>query len=117
MNVNSPTPTIVFRLHDYIRKNSNYKIVFKKNGPIILAQIFPNQNNNHTSNNKIFINDYLCPFKKHLLEDAKRLKNFNFKFIWSKHGNVYARLSVNTPILRINNNNDFCNIENSFNKS
>ncbi|XP_037812974.1 uncharacterized protein LOC119604445 [Lucilia sericata] len=67
-------------------------------------------------NNKyIYINDELTFSNRRLLWLAKtKAKEANWKFVWVKHGNIFARKNENSPLFVINNSTDIDNINNAF---
>lgn len=61
--------------------------------------------NEDNSNNKyIYINEHLTPYKRRLLWLAKtKARESNWKFIWTRSGNIYAKKNeISNPILILN---------------
>lgn len=75
---------------------------FKQNGPIL-----PEQINISSSHKNIFINEYLTETNRNLLTQARKLKNTHgTKFIWYKHGFVWAKQNEETQSFRISSITD-----------
>lgn len=57
---------------------------------------------------KIYVHDHLTPSNKKLLKDCKLLcSSKEYKYIWVKHCNIYARKADQAPLLHIRSTNDF----------
>ena len=85
---------IIIAEFNQIQIKEKMQLNFKTNGPPIHKQILKT-NDTVNNNRKIYINDYLCPYKKQLFEEAKKLKEkFNFKYVWNKNGNLFLRFEV-----------------------
>ncbi|XP_059221586.1 putative leucine-rich repeat-containing protein DDB_G0290503 [Stomoxys calcitrans] len=55
----------------------------------------------------IYINDQLTASKRHLLWMAKnKASDANWKFVWVKHGEIYARKIEKSPVVNINCESD-----------
>ncbi|KAH6943525.1 hypothetical protein HPB50_023163 [Hyalomma asiaticum] len=60
---------------------------------------------------KIYVNEHLCPTLKRLLGIAIGRKRDNgWKSVWSYNGKIFARKSDETPIVRIEHDEDLSNI-------
>lgn len=97
---------IFFEFNNNIIKHTIMEKI-KLNGPIVPAQL-----NITSSNKKITIHDYLTDFNKKLLQEIYQLKSeFSIKFIWSKHGAVFARQTETSNIIRINSASDIITLK------
>lgn len=90
---NNSTPIIVAEFDSSSTRQLIHNS-FKKNGPIMLKQLFTNTT---LESNKLFINEYLTEYTKTLFEDTKKLKSkYNVQFVWIKNGRIYVRESPQT---------------------
>lgn len=92
-------------------RNNNTKTLLlekiKTNGPILAAQL------NVNSNKKINIHEYLSDFNKNLLQEVRKLKSeFDLKFVWYKHGYIWARKTTTSSIFRISGSSDINELKN-----
>lgn len=56
---------------------------------------------------KVYINDHLTSFNFSLLKEARKLKHTNkIKYAWFQNSNVLVRATVESKIIKINNNDD-----------
>lgn len=110
-NKNNTSPIIIVEFNDPEVKQEMQKN-YKTNGPIIAAQIVKNVKNSDAEHQKIYINDYLCTYIKHLLAQTKKIQaKCNIKFVWTKNGNVYARHNENSNTFRIRSYKDIDELE------
>jgi len=42
---------------------------------------------------KVYLNEHLTVMNHELLRKAKELRKINYRFVWSKNGNIFARES------------------------
>lgn len=62
---------------------------------------------------KIYINESLSPFYKHLFWETKNIcKQLNYKFCWFKSDKILAKKCEKSPIIRINNIADLLKLKN-----
>lgn len=60
---------------------------------------------------KIYVNEHLSPEKKRLFSEAKAAKKqFDWKFLWIKEGNVLARKDTNSNVVKIDCRSDIAKI-------
>lgn len=83
---------------------------------IVKHRIDSNVINNNSFNNKfIYVNDQLTFENRRLLWIAKtKAKEANWKFVWVRGGNIYARKTENSPLFAINSTTDIELINNKF---
>lgn len=63
------------------------------------------------NNTMYYVNDELTAHNKHLLWLTKiKAKESNWKYVWVKNGNIYARKNENSPFTIIRNTSDIENI-------
>lgn len=108
---NNTAPPIIVVEFTTTAIKQNIMQTYKTNGPIMLSQLSKAPN---TENKKIYFNEYLNNYYKQLYNNTKELKSSNnFKFVWFKHGTIYARESETTQIYRVKHQNDITRIKNN----
>lgn len=71
-------------------------------------------NTNNATNSFIYVNDELTSNNRHLLWLTKtKAKEANWKFVWVRNGNIFARKLENAPLFIINNSVDIENMSNT----
>ncbi|KAK5642794.1 hypothetical protein RI129_008961 [Pyrocoelia pectoralis] len=71
-----------------------------------------------TSGAPIYINESLTPFRRQLLAKARAFKKVeNYKFLWTRNGNIYMRRNESASILELKSDDDINAIRNSINVS
>lgn len=59
------------------------------------------------SEEQIYLNDHLCPTLKRLLSLAlARKREFKWRFVWTRHGKIFARKTESANLVRIESEND-----------
>lgn len=59
----------------------------------------------------VFVNEHLCPELKKLLGQATTKKReCNWKYVWVRNGQIFARKGDETPVVKISSNNDLLKI-------
>lgn len=88
--------------------NKKRELMSKIRGHRIEANILyedeSNNANNNSNNNYVYVNDQLTANNRRLLWLTKiKAKECNWKFVWVKNGNIFARKIENSPAIIINN--------------
>ncbi|XP_046807412.1 uncharacterized protein LOC124420005 [Lucilia cuprina] len=78
------------------------------------AEIINKNDQDNAANKFIYINDELTFHNRQLLWQAKtKAKEANWKFVWVRNGNIFARKNENSPLLTIKNAADIETINNT----
>lgn len=98
-NRNKPSP-IILELSSRKKRN---QIIKAKKGKSISQNIVKDGREAE----KIYLNESLTKFYKHLLYQAKEeARKLNYKFVWTSDGKILIRKDENSPIRRIRNEDD-----------
>lgn len=95
----------VFELH---KKELKKEFIMKRKSKLLYAnnnlEIFGVNSNSSSINrnsSRIFVNDHLCQFNHHLLNHAKSLKNFDFKYVWYKFGKIFIKKDDTSEVISV----------------
>lgn len=95
----------VYQLHnienrnDIFKNRRNTKLIMKPNLEIVEDNEI--QGNTRQIGTRVFINEQLTQKNHNLLQKAKGLFNFGFKYIWFKFGKVQARRTDTSKVIHI----------------
>ena len=60
---------------------------------------------------KVYVSEVLTKYRYNILKDVKNLaKVKNFKFVWTKNGQIFLRKEENAPIIKVTSRSDLQNI-------
>lgn len=84
---------------DIINKQKKTKLALKSNLEVI--QYNPLDGHTQPNTSKIIITQHMTHFNYSLLQKARTLNNFGYKYVWYKYGKVYVRETDDSKLVKI----------------
>jgi len=112
LNINSYDIGNAHRLGSIRREGPEHRdIIVQFSTNIIKQQVMRNRRQLKDINRNIYINDDLMKNRALLFKDARNeLRNKRLSAVWTRDGNIFAKLTENSRPLKIDNNEQLSNL-------
>lgn len=107
-SVNSSNDSTVNSIIVRFKSRSTTQAILQRYRNIPNHKLFFDDNNKH----RIFVNEFLISYRRRLFFKAKLFcKVNNYKYLWTRNGNIFIRKQDGSKRILINHNIDFASIE------
>lgn len=88
-------------VHSELLKKRKTRKLIQNNLDVIQSDSLRGDVNHNNTGAKVLIKEHITPFNYSLLQKTRSLHNFGYKYVWFKHGKIYARKTDDSNIIRI----------------